>query len=118
MRMCADRYKLSQVDVLVPEAVEILKILADPTRLRIILILAEHGSLPVSAIAEFVGKNPAGVSQHLAKMRFARMVTSTQDGNHVLYRLVDEHAIDLATEAINQAEHSVFHAGGVPHHQS
>ncbi|APT85435.1 ArsR/SmtB family transcription factor [Corynebacterium aquilae] len=102
---------------LIAMAAEVMRILADPTRLAIILELEKHGELGVNALAELVGKKPSGVSQHLAKMRFARLVTTRQEGTSVLYRLVDEHALALAHEAIRQAEHAI--AGGQipPHHR-
>lgn len=89
--------------------------LADATRVRIILALRD-GELPVNRLAEIVRKSPASVSQHLAKMRLGRLVTTRQDGTRVFYRLENEHARQLVTDAILQAEHSL---GGTPrHHQA
>ena len=85
--------------------------LADATRVRIILAL--RGEMAVGALADVVGKSPAAVSQHLAKMRLARMVSTRQDGNRVLYRLENEHARQLVADAIFQAEHAL---GGQPAH--
>lgn len=93
-------------------AVEVFSMLADATRVRLILAL-RHGELPVNALAERVGKSPAGVSQHLAKMRLARMVSTRQEGTKVYYRLPDGHAWDLVAAAIHQAEHAL---GTAPHH--
>ncbi|NUP74428.1 MAG: helix-turn-helix transcriptional regulator [Sinomonas sp.] len=94
-------------------AVEVFSMLADATRVRIILALRAHGELSVNHLADVVGKAPAAVSQHLAKLRLARMVTTRQDGTRAFYRLADEHASRLVNEAIFQAEHSL---GGVPRH--
>ena len=94
-------------------AVEVFAMLADATRVRIILALKESGELPVNALAEIVDKSPAAVSQHLAKLRLGRMVSTRQDGTRVFYRLTDEHAGRLVTDAIFQAEHAI---GGTPHH--
>ncbi|MDP5228620.1 MULTISPECIES: metalloregulator ArsR/SmtB family transcription factor [Arthrobacter] len=94
-------------------AVEVFAMLADATRIRIILALRADGELTVNALAEAVGKNPAGVSQHLAKLRLARMVTARHEGTRAFYRLTDEHASQLVTDAILQAEHSI---GGTPRH--
>lgn len=91
---------------------EIFAILADPTRVRVILAL-QDGELSVGSLASVVEKNPTAVSQHLAKLRLARVVSARQDGNRVFYRLTDEHAARLVNEALLQAEHS---AGGVPAH--
>ena len=93
-------------------AVEVFAMLADATRVRIILALRD-GELPVNQLAEMVHKSPAAVSQHLAKMRLGRMVTTRQDGTRVFYRLENEHASQLVTDAIFQAEHSL---GGTPRH--
>lgn len=87
--------------------------LADATRVRLILAL-RNGELPVNALAEKAGKSAAAVSQHLAKMRLARMVTTRQEGTKVYYRLQDGHAWELVAVAIHQAEHTL---GTAPHHR-
>lgn len=94
-------------------AVEVFAMLADATRVRIILALRD-GELPVNRLAEVVDKSPAAVSQHLAKMRLARMVATRQDGTRVFYRLENEHASALVADAIDQAEHSL--GGTLRHH--
>ena len=92
-------------------AVEVFAMLADATRVRIILALG-HGELSVNTLATVLDKPPAAVSQHLAKLRMARIVVARQEGNRVFYRLEDEHASQLVTDAIHQAEHSL----GQPRH--
>lgn len=99
-------------------AAEVLGLLSDPTRIRIVLALQRANELPVNALAEVVGKKPSGVSQHLARLRMARMVTTRQEGTSVLYRLTDEHAVALVTEAIKQAEHAVANGQIQPHHHT
>jgi DNA-binding transcriptional ArsR family regulator len=87
-------------------AVEVFAMLADATRVRIILAL-RGGELAVGDLAQAVGKSPTAVSQHLAKLRLARMVTTRQEGTRVYYQLTDEHARRLVTDAVSQAEHTV-----------
>jgi len=94
-------------------AVEVFAMLADATRVRIILALRNHGELSVNHLAQIVGKSPAAVSQHLAKLRLARMVATRQQAQKVFYRLENEHASQLVSDAIFQAEHSL---GGTPRH--
>jgi DNA-binding transcriptional ArsR family regulator len=94
-------------------AVEVFSMLADATRVRIILALRAQGELSVNDLAESVGKAPAGVSQHLAKLRLARIVTARQEGTRAFYRLANEHASQMVSDAIFQAEHSL---DGVPRH--
>jgi DNA-binding transcriptional ArsR family regulator len=93
-------------------AVEVFGMLADATRVRIILAL-RGGELSVNALATAVDKPAAAVSQHLAKLRLARMVATRHDGNKVFYRLADEHASRLVIDAVHQAEHTL---GGRPRH--
>ncbi len=93
-------------------AVEVFSMLADATRVRLLLALRD-GEQSVNALAEFVDKSPAAVSQHLAKLRLARFVTTRQEGTRVYYRLENEHASQLVSDAIFQAEHSL---GGTPRH--
>ena len=93
-------------------AVEVFAMLADATRVRLILALRE-GELSVNALAGIAGKSAPAVSQHLAKMRLARMVSTRQEGTKVFYRLQDGHAWQLVADAIHQAEHAL---GTAPHH--
>lgn len=78
----------------------------DATRVRIILALQET-ELSVGDLAEVVDKSPAAVSQHLAKLRLAKMMATRQEGRRVFYRLANEHACQLVTDALFQAEHAV-----------
>jgi DNA-binding transcriptional ArsR family regulator len=94
-------------------AVEIFAMLADATRVRVVMALRDAGELSVNELATTVGKTPTAVSQHLAKLRLARIVSTRQDGQRVYYRLENEHASRLVSDAIFQAEHSL---GGVPRH--
>jgi len=102
-------------DPYVEVAVEIFGMLADATRVRLILALKD-GELSVNNLADIVDKTPAAVSQHLAKLRLARMVSTRQDGTRVFYKLNDEHAVELVMDAIFQAEHSLDRAPR--HHQA
>ncbi|MFV0428576.1 MAG: ArsR/SmtB family transcription factor [Arachnia sp.] len=90
-------------------AVEVFRLLADATRIRIVLALRE-GEHPVNELAELVERSPAAVSQHLAKLRWGKLVRVRQDGNRMFYRLTDEHAMRLVIEAIRQAEHTLDEA--------
>jgi len=80
--------------------------LADASRVRIILALRD-AELSVNHLADIVDKSPAAVSQHLAKLRLARIVLARQEGTKVFYRLANEHARQLVADAIFQAQHSL-----------
>ncbi|GAB2456022.1 ArsR/SmtB family transcription factor [Xylanimonas ulmi] len=87
-------------------AAEVFSLLADVTRIRIILALRD-GEMSVNRLSDVVDKSPTAVSQHLAKLRWGKVVRARQDGNRVFYSLVDEHARQLVTQAVFQAQHVV-----------
>jgi len=95
-------------------AAEVFTLLSDATRIRIILAL-RGGEQSVSELAEQVGKSPTVVSQHLAKLRWGRIVAARQEGNRAFYSLIDEHARQLVVHAVFQAEH-VAEGPFPPHH--
>lgn len=96
-------------------AVEVFAMLADVTRVKIILALRSAEEMSVNHIADVVDKSPAAVSQRLAKLRLTRMVSTRREGTTVFYRLTDEHASELVVDAVKQAEHVV---GAAPHHRN
>jgi len=105
---------LSPESAYVELAVEVFAMLADATRVKIILALRSAEEMSVNHLADVVDKSPAGVSQHLAKLRLARMVSTRREGTTVFYRLTDEHASELVIDAVKQAEHAI---GAAPHHR-
>src|SRR4051794_36402743 len=90
-----------QVDL----AVEAFRMLADGTRIRILWALIDR-ELSVNELAVQVGKQPAAVSQHLAKLRMTRLVQTRREGTAIFYRLENEHIAQLVTDAIHNAEHN------------
>src|SRR6478672_12482927 len=91
-------------DDVVTLAVEVLRVLADPTRLQLAgLLLDEEQS--VSQLAAVLDKPVPGVSQHLAKMRMARLVTTRKLGTSVLYRVANGHVRQLVVDTIGHVEH-------------
>lgn len=93
-------------------AVEVFTMLADVTRVKILLALRD-GEQSVGDLAAAVRKPTPGVSQHLAKLRLARMVVARHAGTRVYYRLADDHASELVSVAMHQAEHML---GTAPEH--
>lgn len=97
-----------QVDV----AVEVLRMLADPTRVRILWALLD-AERSVSEIVEMLGRPQSVVSQHLAKLRLARLVLPRKEGVQVFYRVANDHVRQLVVDALQHAEHA---GPGVPAH--
>ena len=87
-------------------AVEMLKLLADQTRLRILWALL-HGEHSVNNLADHVGAQPSAVSQHLAKLRMARVVRVRREGNRMFYAAENAHVRRLVEEALFHADHLV-----------
>jgi DNA-binding transcriptional ArsR family regulator len=70
---------------------ELFKALADPTRRRVLDLLAARGDLTVSELAaEFPNLVASGISKHLMGLRAAGLVRSTRDGRRQIYRLEPE----------------------------
>lgn len=88
-------------------AAEVFTLLSDPTRIRIVIALTQQDELSVGEIANIVGRNQTVISQHLAKLRWGKIVQTRKEGTRVCYRLTDEHARSLVGHAIFQAEHAV-----------
>jgi DNA-binding transcriptional ArsR family regulator len=84
--------------------VEVFGMLADPTRVRLLWAL-RHGERTVGELAELVDKAPTAVSQHLAKLRLARLVQTRRDGARVHYRTENTHVMQLVTDAVHHADH-------------
>jgi DNA-binding transcriptional ArsR family regulator len=92
--------------------VEVFRMLADVTRVQVLWSLADC-EMSVNELAEHVGKPPASVSQHLAKLRMARLVRTRRQGTTIFYSLENNHVRQLVIDAVFNAEHS---GPGVPRH--
>lgn len=83
-------------------AAKVLKLLADPTRLKIVYTLL-HGEHSVNELASHIDVQPSAVSQHLAKLRLALLVATRREGNRVFYVIADRHLETLVAEAFLHA---------------
>ncbi|NEW25319.1 ArsR/SmtB family transcription factor [Nocardia cyriacigeorgica] len=95
--------------------VEIFRMLADGTRIRVLWALTS-GERSVNELAEYVEKPAASVSQHLAKLRMARLVRTRRSGTTVYYSIENAHVRQLVIDAIHNAEHAG--PGVPPHHRA
>lgn len=92
--------------------VEVFRMLADATRVQLLWALV-NGEMSVSDLASRVGKPGPSVSQHLAKLRMARLVRTRRDGTTIFYSLDNDHIGQLVTDAVFNAEQA---GPGVPGH--
>lgn len=92
---------------------ELLRHLADPTRLHLLRLLAA-GEQDVSALSSQVSASRSSVSQHLGRLRLAGLVTAERHGRRMVYRLVSDHLSALVEETLQFAHHTVHRIG---HHR-
>jgi DNA-binding transcriptional ArsR family regulator len=92
--------------------VEVFRMLADATRVHVLWALIGR-EMSVNDLAEHVGKPAPSVSQHLAKLRMARLVRTRRDGTTIFYTLENDHIAQLVSDAVFNAEHA---GPGIPGH--
>jgi DNA-binding transcriptional ArsR family regulator len=90
----------------VAAAVMAFALLADPTRVKLLWAIRDHGA-DVTTLAATAGCSPTVASQHLSKLRFAGLVEGERDGRRVVYRIRGGHVRRLLEEALFQADHQV-----------
>ncbi len=86
--------------------------LSDATRVRLLWALTDR-ELSVTELADTVAKPAPAVSQHLAKLRMARLVRTRRQGTTIYYSLENDHVGRLVKDAVFNAEHA---GPGVPAH--
>ena len=89
----ATRSKRSEVPTLpvndrtMTSLAQVFKLLADESRLRILLTLAREGETHVSALCEMLGQSQPAVSHHLTLLRMAGLVGFRREGKFNFYRM-------------------------------
>ncbi|MGB3944222.1 MAG: metalloregulator ArsR/SmtB family transcription factor [Methanothrix sp.] len=78
--------------------VEVLKAVADPSRLRIIKLLKE-GELCVCEIMAALDRRQSSTSHHLSVLKDAGLVRERKDGKWSYYRIADGAVIDMIKQA-------------------
>lgn len=101
---CMDTQIGDLSDEQVGSATALFKLLADPTRLRIVWTLAQ-GERSVNDLSTRVGAQPAAASQHLAKLNFARIVSKRRRGTFLYFSIDNEPIRDLAERALFCSDH-------------
>jgi DNA-binding transcriptional ArsR family regulator len=71
------------------EAAQLLKLLANETRLLILCRLVAEREMSAGAIVAAAGIGQSAVSQHLAKLRDDNLVATRRDGQTIHYRIAD-----------------------------
>lgn len=76
------------------EAAQFLKKIANPSRLLVLCALSE-GELSVSQLNENVPLSQSALSQHLASLREANLVSTRREGQTIYYSLQGMQAIQV-----------------------
>jgi DNA-binding transcriptional ArsR family regulator len=69
--------------------------LGDPTRVRILELLRDHGELSVGDLVARLGQSQPKISNHLACLRWCGFVHTRRDHPTVYYRVADERVAQL-----------------------
>ncbi len=101
-------------EAVVDHAAGVLRLLADRTRLSI-LVMLDGAEMSVGAMAQALDRPVPGVSQHLAKLRAAGMVRVRRQGTTSYYSQPDEHLAALVLNALQLSEHALYEVP--PHHR-
>ena len=86
---------------------ELFKLLADPTRARLLHALLEAGELCVCDLAETIAVPESTVSHALRLLRTAGIVRNRRAGRVIYYALDDEHVrllLDLSLQHLRHEE--------------
>jgi ubiquinone/menaquinone biosynthesis C-methylase UbiE/DNA-binding MarR family transcriptional regulator len=89
--------------------VKILRVVADPNRLRILLLL-EREELSVAELQEILAMGQSTISTHLSQLKQAGLVEDRRTGKNNLYRLKRENGAGVLTELLSQARGEIADA--------
>lgn len=91
----------------VAEVAEILRLMGEPSRLRILLACLESPGA-VGELAARVGIPRSLVSHHLRLLRASRLLRAEKSGKHVIYSPLDDRVrcivVDLANHVLEMPE--------------
>ena len=76
-----------------PSTINFLRLLADPTRLRLLLLL-EQEELSVAELQDILGMGQSRISSHLAQLKRAGVVADRRAGKNVYYGLTNDQKLD------------------------
>jgi DNA-binding transcriptional ArsR family regulator len=89
----------------VSELAELLGLLGDRSRLRLLMALRSAGELCVCDLAASTGMRESTVSHALRLLRAHRVVTVSRRGRMAFYRLDDAHIVELLDVALSHLDH-------------
>ncbi len=85
------------------------KVLSDPTRLRILELLHQHGELSVGELVRALEESQPKVSNHLACLRWCGFVESRREHRTIFYRVADARVLEMVELARSLLEDNAEH---------
>lgn len=105
------------IQPLTPEAAELIarrfRVLADPTRLRLLDTLRERDEMAVGELAEALGTSQQNVSKHLAFLSAEGFVARRKAGTSALYRISDPAVFELCERVCSGIEAQLSQLGAL-----
>ena len=89
--------------------IESLALLADATRLRMLLLLGEE-ELSVAELQEILGMGQSRISNHLAQLRQAGLVRDRRSGKNIYYTLLEREAMPDLDPILQAARREIAEA--------
>ncbi|HKP92787.1 MAG TPA: metalloregulator ArsR/SmtB family transcription factor [Chthoniobacterales bacterium] len=87
-----------------PSTINFLRLLADPTRVRLLLLL-EEDELTVAELQQILGMGQSRISSHLAQLKRAGVVEDRRAGKNVYYGLTAKQERDPARTKVSELIH-------------
>ncbi|MDM5239648.1 ArsR/SmtB family transcription factor [Bacillus cereus] len=82
------------------EITEVLKVLAHPVRLSLVEIMRTKGPTNVTTMYEKLQMPQSTISQHLSKLRAAKIITGTRKGLEIYYEVTDNRTKAILTSLV------------------
>jgi DNA-binding transcriptional ArsR family regulator len=102
---------------LTPEAAELIarrfRVLAEPTRLRLLDALRDREEASVGELAEALSSSQQNVSKHLGVLGTEGFVTRRKAGTSALYRITDPAVFELCEQVCSGIEAQLAQLGSV-----
>ena len=76
------------------DVLDVFKTMSDPTRMRIILAIAQ-GPITVNDLAAMLDLGQSTVSHQLRLLKQARLVAGERSGKQIYYHLVADHVLEI-----------------------
>ena len=93
-------------DELIDSLSGIFKVMADPTRFKILYALM-LGTCNVSKLVELLGMSQSSISHQLILLKQEGLIRSKKEGRKVFYSLDDDHVETLFTMGYTHAMHKI-----------